>query len=155
MANLAEHDALGVLAGCTFALLLAAKGSQQGDALDVLFEAMGGAVGGKLGSRLPDVLEPPTSSWHRSTAHSLVATGTVAAFVPPKTNALAEALRVHSRRSRQLADEQPTAAGRHQLARFLSRFAAGALNGLPAGYVSHTVLDSATPRSIPLITKGL
>jgi hypothetical protein len=34
------------------------------------------------------------------------------------------------------------------------RALAGFANGLPAGYISHLVLDAGTPRSIPFLTNG-
>jgi hypothetical protein len=41
-----------------------------------------------------------------------------------------------------------------RFSRFLARFAAGAVVGAPAGYVSHTLADAQTARGIPLLTKG-
>jgi hypothetical protein len=40
------------------------------------------------------------------------------------------------------------------LAEIALRLLAGFVNGIAAGYVSHLVLDAASPRSIPVLTKG-
>jgi len=40
------------------------------------------------------------------------------------------------------------------LAECFWRFLAGFTNGLAAGYISHLILDAATPRSIPLLAAG-
>jgi len=154
MSNLAEHDEAGIAAGAILSLVLALKSSVRGEEWDVVAQVLGGAVGGKLGSRLPDLIEPPTSSWHRSTAHSLVATAAVATGGVAKGNRLAERLRVAARDARIRGDENPDARAVHTMRRLLNSFGAGVATGMPAGYVSHTLLDAATPRSIPIITKG-
>ena len=43
--------------------------------LNVLIEAAGGAAGGWLGARLPDMIDPPTSPRHRSIGHGIIPTG--------------------------------------------------------------------------------
>lgn len=143
-----------MVVGALVALVLALRSSQQGEGVDVVAQTIGGLVGGKLGSRLPDAIEPPTSSWHRSTAHSLVATTTVATVGIAKSNDLAEQLRAAGRDARTRATQAPDAAGTYTLLRLLSGFMAGVATGVPGGYVSHTLLDASTPRSIPLLTKG-
>ena len=154
MSNLADHDGLGMTVGAGIALALAVNSNYCGDFLDVLVEIIGGITAGKVGSRLPDAIEPPTSSWHRSTAHSVMATSAVAALGIRKGAPVAEQLRAKAEQARNLASERPEDAQHYQLVRILSRFAAGVAVGAPSGYVSHTLLDSLTPRCIPLITKG-
>jgi membrane-bound metal-dependent hydrolase YbcI (DUF457 family) len=154
MSNLADHDEAGIAAGAILSLVLALKSCARGEEWDVVAQVLGGAVGGKLGSRLPDLIEPPTSSWHRSAAHSLVATAAVATAGLAKSNGLAERLRVAARDARIRSDENPNVRAMQMVLRLLNSFGAGVATGIPAGYVSHTLLDAATPRSIPFITKG-
>lgn len=143
MSSLAEHDAhgvaLGVLAGVLDAL---ASSTRRLSLAELIAAGVGGAMGGKVGSRIPDTLEPATSSWHRSTAHSLAATSCVAYAGLTRT-------RTFSSRLHQTADTATDDA--EQL---LARFFAGAAVGVPAGYVSHSLADSQTPRGIPLLTRG-
>lgn len=154
MSNLAEHDEVGTLMGGLVALVLAARASQPGEGLDVLVQTLGGLVGGKLGSRLPDVIEPPTSSWHRSTAHSLAVTTAVGTVGVAKCDALAQQLRSAGRDARERAEQSPDSAASYEALRLLNNFLAGVVMGAPGGYVSHTLLDASTPRSIPFLTKG-
>jgi hypothetical protein len=78
MSSKREHDAYGMAAGALTAVLHTALTGQRPTLLDVIAAGVGGGIGGLVGSRVPDVIEPATSSWHRSTAHSVAATGAVA-----------------------------------------------------------------------------
>jgi hypothetical protein len=142
MSSKREHDAYGIAAGALAAVLHRALTGKKLTLVDVIAAGVGGGIGGLVGSCVPDVIEPATSSWHRSTAHSVAATGAVAyagvAHVAPL------AARLHG-----AADAAPD-----PLFRALARVGAGAVVGAPAGYVSHTVADAQTARGIPLLTRG-
>ncbi|WP_420127129.1 metal-dependent hydrolase [Longimicrobium sp.] len=118
-----------------------------------LSEVAGAAWGGKVGGLAPDVLEPARSPCHRSSAHSVLALLGVslasleAARRYCRTQADACAVR---RADQTLSTVQQAVA---LLLEFLWRFLAGALGGMQAGYVSHLVLDAATPMSLPLICR--
>jgi len=83
------------------------------------------AGGGILGAKLPDVLEPAIHSHHRAFCHSLVVLGGAAW-------AIFKIL------------EWPRDTPGQRLLRATTL-------GVLLGYCSHLVLDSGTPRSIPLI----
>lgn len=80
------------------------------------------AIGGAIGGILPDVLEPPTNPNHRGPCHS------VAAGVAVVTGG-----------QQLFASQQVPLEIKEGLAPFL------------AGYVSHLLLDSTTPKSLPLL----
>lgn len=142
MSSSKEHDAYGAFAGGLVAVLHAAMTGQNLTVLDLVAAGLGGALGGQVGSRIPDGLEPPTSSWHRSTAHSVAASGGVAYAGAQYGGPVAA--RMHA--AADVASDQPS--------RFLARFAAGAVVGVPTGYISHTLADAQTARGIPLLTRG-
>ena len=143
MSSKREHDAYGVAAGALAAVIHTALTGRNITLLDVVAAGVGGGLGGLAGSCMPDLIEPATSSWHRSTAHSAVATGAVAYAGVAHVARLAGQL--HG--AADLAQEG--------LSRVLARLSAGAVVGAPAGYVSHTVADAQTARGIPLLTRGL
>jgi LexA-binding, inner membrane-associated putative hydrolase len=126
-------------------------------------EVVGGALGGYVGGQLPDILEPAISSWHRDIAHSCTAGGGILAL----GNALAaieSACRENAQKCRALLMEQQDDAFVLVPADLISRLlflfelfwrlAAGFVNGLAAGYLSHLALDAMSPRSIPLLTSA-
>lgn len=148
------HNIVGGLSGGAYALMRAPSGQPP---LNTFAEVLGGAVGGILGAKLPDLIEPAIHSYHRSTFHSVAAIGTVSygalqtqvnpAAILRETAALARQRAVMARATGQspLLD---------QLMELLFHLLAGALAGAAAGYVSHLVCDATTPRSIPLFTRG-
>jgi hypothetical protein len=165
------HSYVGVTAGAGYAAFQA-KGQAP---LNFLVEVAGGAVGGWYGGLLPDVIEPGTSSWHRSFAHSgTTGTGVVAVMKTTLTDwrefcyERSEYCRIQGE---QIvvnmvpdalvpnlfvpAPPDPWTQVGWTLAALFWRFAAGFANGLAAGYVSHLALDALTPRSIPFLTRGL
>jgi len=155
MSSRKEHDAYGGLAGAAVAIGFALVRSGPVQPIDLLAEAFGGYLSGRyLGSPLPDLFEPATSSHHRSTMHSVAVTSLVAYDGATRMNEVAEGLRRSAEQHAQGVDQQPEKATEHQLMRVLKRMAAGAVVGVPAGYISHNLADSWTPRSIPLVTKG-
>jgi membrane-bound metal-dependent hydrolase YbcI (DUF457 family) len=115
-------------------------------------ELAGGLVGGVAGAMLPDVLEPATSSYHRSIAHSVtVSTGAVWGATRNLGNVRqwlddkADALRARSSETESWLEQLIFSLGA-----LLVDFLNGLVTGVVPGYVSHVVLDSLTPRSVPI-----
>jgi hypothetical protein len=159
------HSYVGLTAGVGYA---AFQAKEQGS-VNLFIEAAGGALGGWCGGQLPDVIEPGTHSWHRSFAHSgVVGTGIVTKG-RSKLNLCQDQFRKQADACRLKRDSlkmvphpsqpnlfipAPSDQWEHlclTIQELLLRFAAGFVNGLAAGYVSHLVLDAGTPRSIPLL----
>jgi len=151
MANGKTHEVVGMAAGSGVALFRA----RNQPLADQLVEGVGGAIGGYLGGKMPDVLEPAIHAWHRNFCHSwtvgaLVAGG-VAALGRWEKDCRERA--ADFRRRRLAADVQPLMAFFYWLAELFWNLAAGFLAGLGAGYVSHLVLDASTPRGLPLLVR--
>ena len=134
-------------------------------------ESIGGTMGGDIGALVADWLEPGTSSWHRSIAHScaagmgILSLGEVLAEAETYCRQQAERKAEESRTLQMMPDlAQPNmfvpAPNSSLMQLWLTvcelfwRALAGFANGLAAGYLSHLVLDAGTPRSIPLLTNG-
>jgi hypothetical protein len=140
--------------------------------LNLFAEMVGGTLGGRIGGTLPDKLEPATSSWHRSIAHS----GTTAATVAITARTV---LMDWEKFWREKGDEYKNRANAatmvpsplqpnvsisvpsdplmqllYALGALLCHFLAGLGNGFAAGYVSHIAVDALSPRSVPLLFAG-
>lgn len=144
----------GMLAGALTAAVRCAASDEPMEPADILAEVLGGAFGGFVGSRLPDIVEPATSPHHRSTIHSVAVSGAVIYGGVTRATSLADRLRLAAQQAKTAARDEPEKATAHQADRVLKRFAAGAIVGLPPGFVSHTVADAGTPMGIPLLTRG-
>jgi hypothetical protein len=135
MANRDTHDAIGLAAGLAATLISALSQGREPSPLELL----GGAVGGLVGARGPDTIEPAHHPHHRQFAHSAaLLLGGGAGVVPASRKAqndLAQAAEIET----------------DPFARAVKQFASGATVGLPAGYASHVVADATTPRGIPLV----
>jgi inner membrane protein len=137
MANRSDHDVVGLLTGVVSTVLGA---TLQGRTVD-LCELVGGAAGGALLSRAPDVLEPALHPNHRQFAHSMVTAGTLGAVAVPA------AFRAQHNLARQAAQMQSADPVRAAVYHLLAGFVAGAV----PGYLSHVALDACTPKGIPLM----
>jgi hypothetical protein len=91
---------------------------------EFLGEGIFGTAAGAFGGALPDLLEPATCPGHRNLFHS-VAAGSTMIYLFNKLN----------KESRMTPQEKII------------------INSLALGYLSHLVLDSQTPMSLPLICK--
>jgi membrane-bound metal-dependent hydrolase YbcI (DUF457 family) len=120
-----------------------------------LLETLGGIAAGSLGGGIPDRIDPPTSPNHRGFGHGLLFNGAVATAFVTTYNLCVEKLRNNSDICRATA-ENSTDLWQKILCWIACagwRLLAGALSGLALGWVSHLVLDSRTPRGLPLIGK--
>ncbi len=139
------HTAVGATAGVTQMLA-----TQIIDDNINLPELIGSTVGGLLGGRLPDIIDPPDSPNHRDIGHSILFTIAGIALVICAVISLKSSCKElqskadwHIQNGYYIPDDI-----KMELA--LKRLAIGFLNGLPAGYVSHLALDSRTPAGINL-----
>lgn len=149
MSNGRTHRIVGVLAGGAVAFAKAKHQTPEHHCLEVL----GGALGGYVGARLPDLLDPPISPRHRSLAHGVVPVGLVGKAAWNELDGVQTKLRTEANRRAKLAQSASTPFERlcHKLIQLLCRLGAGALAGLIGGYGSHLALDACTPASLPLL----
>jgi len=118
-------------------------------------------LSGSLAALVPDLLEPATSSFHRGVCHSFaMGAGVLAAGAECLAEAGSTFIRDLRRRSVELlAESAAEQDGLRSLALLVAaigaRLLVGAITGGIAGYASHLVLDAATPRSLPLLARGL
>jgi len=130
-----------------------------------LLQVCGSTLGGRITSRLPDLIEPATSSWHRGTAHSLTTTIVVGegfSFLEKWEDAWREVAE-ESRRARLIHYQaSQSASGSESLSFFVGALLFGLaevssciISGMPsgglAGYISHNLADFTTPRGIPVV----
>jgi hypothetical protein len=148
MPNRDVHVRVGAAAGGGYALYM----SYGQPAWHVVAETAGGALGGIVGGVLPDWIDTPSSPWHRAEAHSMAITGFAGRLVSqhlPTWQAWLRSQAVHYSAMR-AQSPSPVAQFWFWLLEWGCRLLAGALAGLMAGYASHLILDSLTPRSLPL-----
>lgn len=149
MPNKNEHALIGTAAGGTFAFLR----STDQDPLWRLLEAIGGSIGGRVASVLPDLVDPADHPMHREIGHG-VAPGVVlsrwyygSVCVPAQQHLRAEA-RLHFDAA---ASETGWRALGHWLWAAILVVLSGAVAGALAGYLSHLAADAFTTRSLPLL----
>jgi hypothetical protein len=145
MPNRKAHAAAGAGSG----LVVACNDLPRLTPAEQLVYLAGAALGGAVGGCLPDILEPATSPNHRQACHGVVPVGTVAIFI---RNTLPTAAKELLQRAEWVKGSNPKHAGM-TLERMAWLFAAGFVKGLGPGYLSHLVLDSCTPRGLPLFGK--
>ncbi len=130
MANTKQHATTAALLGLGLGLLFNAVKQQQRIDLnpDYKFDwgelalcGLGGSAIGAAAGVLPDIIEPATNPNHRKFFHS-VTTGAVVSYSMIKAN------------QSELTEETKAV-----------------INIAGAGYLSHLLLDSETPKGIPLI----
>lgn len=136
MPNRDTHTLAGIVVGGGVALLHERVWQRPGD--QVAFLA-GAAVGGALGGRLPDMIEPATRFDHRQVAHAILPVWLIMAAANEGIAQTVEWLLAS-------ADAEPSYVQR--LGYF---FLAGAVKAMPPAYVSHLALDACTPSCLPLI----
>jgi len=137
------HAVVGTASGGVAAFCLALR---DGNGSPVV-ESIGGAIGGYVGGKLPDLLEPSRGNpRHRSHCHSWAALGLNAGAAAKWLEEIQPDLRVrahqHKERSAR-ADGWPGAAW-HWVLHALIMLASGLVAGLMAGVASHLVMDAGT-----------
>jgi len=155
MANAKQHKKAGQFTGGAVALY---RARHQPAPLRILLEAAGGVVAGGVGAGLYDAIEPATTPNHRGFGHSMVANGTAAQYVVPMLDLWEDGWRESAAEWEAMAKRHDLPPGKRALYGLLSlwaSFMAGTGSGFVAGAASHLVLDSATPRGLPLLMKAL
>ena len=144
MPNRDRHVKTGMLVGGPAAALMAAQNTSDG--ADIVLETIGGIVGGYIGGRLPDIVDPPTSPWHRGIGHAVVPVsgGGIQAF-----NRVPEYQAWLRAKSLELSRE-----GR-DLEAVACLLASGAIVGLAAGYLAHLIEDSRTESGLRFLCQAV
>lgn len=103
---------------------------------EIFMRTMGALVGGYIGARVPDIIDPSTNGpRHRSIGHAVVPNG--AAYVLLHNS-------FFNYRNKLVENENSNDA-------LMNQFIIGGMDGLFVGHASHLILDSQTPFSLPLI----
>jgi membrane-bound metal-dependent hydrolase YbcI (DUF457 family) len=149
MPNFETHDAIGIAAGAGYAVY-----RTRGQAPILRFvEAVAGGLGGSVGGRLPDLLEPATWPGHRDVAHSAACAGLIMKSRSPveKWSAQMESTISQLLFSPSPSDVQLGPSTEQFVTAICMALVVGFVNGLLAGYLSHLALDGCTPSGIPLL----
>lgn len=145
MADSRTHAVIGAAAGGGASLYFARKQQPADQAL----EFVGGMLSGFWSASWPDVLEPAVHPNHRGPAHAAIPNLVVWSAYSNKALELQEMLR---QQSTTLAFQAQNSTGivaiLDTVLAVIIRVLAGAVVGIPAGYVSHVAVDSFTPRGI-------
>lgn len=149
VANRTAHSFAGALAGGAAALYVSRR---EGNPAARGLQLCGGLVGGWCGGRLPDIFEPADSPHHRGFFHSFLLGGAAVAAMIKKGD---DAALWGREQIWELEDTLTRTSGWERvLLRIIwvaSHLALGYAVGLATGYASHLALDSATPRSLPIL----
>jgi len=150
MPNGKAHAVIGIGTGAVGSLCVMHKNLT---GLEMTVVAAGGAVGGYLGAKLPDILEPATNPNHRQFGHSFVFNGTmtVAGYAGAKTLDFQIKAWTEQIKHKISETQDPTTRLIWAALLFLVLFSGGFVVGLFAGYLSHVAADSMTPASIPVL----
>jgi hypothetical protein len=118
-----------------------------------ILEAAGAGVGGALGGVLPDCIDLPIHSHHRSGAHGIVPAIGLGTIAFQQAARAQDWLRAQADVHAQARAVATSVVGEiwHLFCEAVLRLLAGAVVGLPTGYASHLALDFFTPRSLPLV----
>jgi len=144
-----QHSEVGKIAGAVAAVVTVPSQHPLLTAAEVL----GGGSGGHCGALLPDVFDPATSPAHRSLGHGVVPAtwaGTKAAGVVCHCQSICRE-NAAACADRLAVEQAPLDRLLLGLSVLLWHVAAGFAVGLPAGYVSHLLLDGGTRRGLPLL----
>lgn len=149
MSNRDIHDTVGILSGAGFAAWSAREERLE----HLATEIGGGAVGGLLGSRGPDMVDPPTSPNHRSFGHGVAPCAGMIALALQELPKLQSYLREEAAKHQRAAVNTDSVALQllRQAWAFVLHFISGAAAGAVAGYVSHLVEDAGTPSGLPVV----
>ena len=147
MSSAKEHRRVGAVAGGIAAIYYAQNTAHP------IAEIVGGTIGGVIGAKAPDIIEPAIHSHHRDIAHSWA---TMAAIVKGAPDA-ARKLQQYCRARAANAAQAHRAAGKTTLCieELTWHMLAGMVPGAAVGYLSHLALDATTPRGLPLLTRGM
>lgn len=147
------HVSTGVLSGAVYSVYR----SNGVEPLLRICEVFGAAVGGYVGSRLPDILEPAKSWDHRRLAHSGTAGAVCVAGVYHLGKKWEDHCRTAAERLREKRRQKAENSGvtyHLTVLECLLHGIVGFLSGLFIGYLSHLALDAFTPSGIAVLGLG-
>lgn len=153
MAGYKTHKVVGGFVGASTSFMYA----RNQPPMLAFAETLGGWFAGQYAGTWADIAEPAISSHHRDFCHALAPTACGATFVFRQVDAAHAFLRSQAQLYFQQAAN--TNDGIEQfvniVASLLIHVAAGMVPAIPASYVSHIALDAVTPRSVPLLFRGI
>ena len=152
MSNRATHALVAIPSGGAFAMYQA----QKQDPIHQVIEVSAGLLGGNIGGRLPDLIDPPDCPNHRGIGHSIYSLTIAGTIIYKKLADWQEWFRILADKMKLCADNttEPILTAFFLLAEFVSRSIAGLMAGVIGGYASHLALDFMTPCSLPLVARG-
>lgn len=145
MANGKAHRKTGLIVG-TVAGAIAALDE---DGAAFLAEVAGGALGGKFGGMMPDVLDPPTSPNHRGLAHGIIPAGALFTWAMAELPGWQAELR--NRATHHAVAFRRTGDIQEFMMEMMLHALSGFLAGLIGGYASHLLMDARTPKGLPVV----
>lgn len=152
MSNRSTHAAFAIPSGGALAMYQARSQSPTHQ----LIEISAGLLGGYVGGRLPDLVDPPDSPNHRGIGHSIFSITVAGTIIFNKLSDWQEWFRELADKAKLRAE-----ATADQFLRALFLIAEGVLRGIAGliagvigGYTSHLALDFMTPCSLPLVARG-
>jgi hypothetical protein len=140
-----------IMAGIISGTAVAGYRARNLAAEDLLPELAGGCFGGLIGGIAPDIFEPAINSWHRSVAHSGASCFASASLLQTCAT-LQQQCRSKAQCHTQLKliSQDDWTRFWHAVMALVWAFLSGFIVGAPAGFISHVILDSASPRGIPI-----
>jgi hypothetical protein len=142
MADGKTHKAIGALGGTVVSLIY---NDQKGTPNLSLMYLAGGALGGKMGGSLADIIDRPYSPFHRSYGHSASINGI--AYLSKRAKKIFQDCLDYLI---QKANEFMKAG--NKILYYLCHFAAAFLIGFATGHGLHLVTDMFTPMGLPLLS---
>ena len=143
MQNRKEHLTISSVSGAIGASLV--NYTQEENGYAAFLNGVGGYYGGRLFACLPDIFDPPISSYHRALGHSVAFGAGGCCVVFSKVKGFVDSLNEEASR---LEKEESVWSALWAIA---LRITAGFLISLPIGYVAHLIADLGTPRRLPLL----
>jgi hypothetical protein len=148
MSNRKIHTIVGATSGGVFAGAVAGnRGS------NVLLEGIGGGLGGWVGARLPDLIDPPTSPRHRSVGHGVAQSAIAGRYLLdaiPRWQGWLRGMAAQHQEAARIAPDRWSELG-HTIAHVVLLLASGAILELVVGYLSHLILDGTTAAGLPFV----
>jgi len=136
MPNRDVHIKVGVGFAVSATIVAAIASNEEITFEEICMRVAGAVLGGYVGARLPDIIDPSSRGPnHRSLGHGVVPNGTLCAlgterYLDMRKNLLGE------------SDKK---------SRIYNQLIVGAMDGFIAGHTSHLILDSRTPKGLPVI----
>ncbi|MBN2180332.1 MAG: hypothetical protein JW715_00350 [Sedimentisphaerales bacterium] len=141
MADGKTHKAIGTLGGTVASLIF---NDQKGTPNLSLIYLAGGAIGGRIGGRLPDIIDIPDSPFHRSFGHSVSING-IAYLNKRAKKIFHDCLDCLIQKANKFMNEG------NKILYCLCHFAAAFLIGFATGHGLHLVTDMFYPMGLPLL----